>query len=134
MLAGSRPGALNGPFHAILSGSVNQGPGSEPGLVAVKIATTFNGAPAGQLGIEIEGEPLNQGVALRSSRVTLGSSATDSIYQGDLVKLNGNRMVAKVKRSDGRQLSLEIALKINSGAGSVTGTMTASPLGHAGRE
>jgi sulfoxide reductase heme-binding subunit YedZ len=132
--AGSQPGALDGPFHANLSGSVNQGPGPEPGLVAIKIATTFNGAPAGLLGIEIVGEPLNQGVSLRSSRVTLGSSATPSIYQGVIVQLSGNRMVARVKRSDGRQLSLEIALQINSGAGSVAGTMTASPAAAAKRE
>ena len=125
---GSQSGALDRPFHVNVSGSIKQGPGPEPGLVAIKIAASLNGVPTGQLGVEIDGEPLGQGgVALRRSRVTLGSSSTPSIYRGNIVALSGTRIAARVKSSDGRKLALDVALQINTGAGSVTGTLAASP-------
>ncbi|MGO9249340.1 MAG: hypothetical protein ACLQQB_01290 [Solirubrobacteraceae bacterium] len=130
----SNPGAqsntLSGPFDASVSGSIKQGPGPGPGLVAVKIATSFNGTPSGRLDIEIDGQPVRGGGAsLRSSRVTLSSvpPATPALYRGRIVALNGNRLLASVRSSDGHSLSLRVALAVNTSAGTVSGTFAASP-------
>jgi hypothetical protein len=133
----SQPSALEGPFDVSLSGNIKQGSGPGPGLVAVKIATSFKGPPAGQLHIEIDGEPLGEGgVSLRSSRVTLGSAApaTPVLYQGRIVALNGSRLVASVRSSEGHSLSLQVTLAVNARAGTVSGTLSASPTTSGGRE
>ena len=133
----SQSSALDGPFDVSLSGSIKQGPGPGPGLVAVKIATSFNGPPTGQLHIEIDGQPLEEGgVSLRSSRVTLGSAppATPVLYSGRIVSLNGSRLLASVRSSDGHSLSLQVALAVNTGAGTVSGTLAASPTATEGGE
>jgi hypothetical protein len=104
-------------------------------LVAVKIATSFSGSVAGRLDIEIDGQPVGEGgVSLRSSRVTLGSSPTPVVYRGRIVSLNGNRLAASVRSSDGRSLSLQVALAVNAGAGTVNGTLAASPTSSGGGE
>ncbi len=126
--ARSQSSSLSGPFDVSLSGSIKQGAGPEPGMVAVKIATSFSGSVAGRLDIEIDGQPVGEGgVSLRSSRVTLGSTPTPVVYHGKIVALNGNRLLASVRSSDGQSLSLRVALSINAGAGTVSGTLAASP-------
>jgi len=133
----SQSSALDGAFDVSLSGSIKQGPGPGPGLVAVKIATSFNGPPTGQLHIEIDGQPLEEGgVSLRSSRVTLGSAppVTPVLYSGRIVSLNGSRLLASVRSSDGHSLSLQVALAVNTGAGTVSGTLAASPTATEGGE
>jgi hypothetical protein len=123
----SQSSALSGPFNVRISGSIKQGPGPSAGLVAVKIATTFTGPPSGRLDIEIDGEPAGAGgVSLRSSSVTLGSSSTPTIYRGQIVALNGTRIVGRVRNNDGHRLSLQVALTVNSGAGTVSGTLAAA--------
>jgi len=124
----SQPGTLSGPFDVRLSGSIKRGPGPEPGSVAVKIATSFSGSVAGRLEIEIDGPPVGGGgVSLRSSRVTLGSPPTPVVYSGKIVALNGDRLLASVRSPEGRSLSLQVALAVNAGAGTVSGTLAASP-------
>jgi len=123
----SQSSALSGPFDVSVSGSIKQGPGPVPGLVAVKIATSFSGPPSGRLDIEIDGQPVGEGgVSLRSSHVTLDSSSTPTIYRGRIVALNGTRLLARVLSSDGHGLSLQLALAVDSGAGTVSGTLAAS--------
>jgi sulfoxide reductase heme-binding subunit YedZ len=129
----SQSSALSGPFNVSISGGIKQGPGPAAGLVAVKIATTFTGPPSGRLDIEIDGEPVGAGgVSLRSSSVTLGSSSTPTIYRGRIVALNGTRIVARVRSSDGHRLSLQVALAVNSGTGTVSGTLAAAAGGGEG--
>jgi len=131
----SQSSGLGSSFNASLSGSIRQDPGPGPGLVAVKIATSFNGPPSGQLHIEIDGQPLGEGgVSLRSSRVALGSASTPAIYRGRIVALNGSRLLASVRSGDGHSLSLQVALAVDSGAGTVSGTLAASPTATEGGE
>jgi hypothetical protein len=126
--SGSSTSTFNAPFQANLSGSIKQGPGPEPGSVAVKIATSLSGGVAGQLNIEIDGPPVGQGgVSLHNSRVTLASPPSPTVYLGKIVALNGNRLLAKVRDASGQSLSLQVALAVNAGAGTVTGTLAASP-------
>jgi hypothetical protein len=131
----SQSHALEGPFDVSLSGSIKQGSGPGPGLVAVKIATSFSGPPAGRLDIEIDGQPSGEGgVSLGSSHVTLRGTSTAAVYRGRIVALNGSHMVASVRGSEGHSLSLQVALAVNTGAGTVSGTLSASPTTSEGGE
>jgi hypothetical protein len=124
----SRSGSLNGPFDVGLSGTIKEGPGPRPGWVAVKIQASFSGSVAGRIDIEIDGQPVGEGgVSLRSSRVTLGDPPTPVVYRGKIVALNGDRLLATVHSDEGRGLSLQVALAIDAGAGTVSGTLAASP-------
>ncbi|HZL48859.1 MAG TPA: ferric reductase-like transmembrane domain-containing protein [Solirubrobacteraceae bacterium] len=131
----SQSSTLNGPFQVSLSGSIKQGSGPGPGLVAVKIATSFSGPPAGRLDIEIDGRPVGEGgVSLGSSHVTLRSTSTATVYRGRIVALNGSRLVASVRSSEGHDLSLQVNLAVNTGAGTVSGTLAAAPTTSEGGE
>lgn len=125
----TRSGSLGGPFEVRLSGTIKEGVGPRPGWVAVKIATSFSGTVAGRLDIEIDGRPVGEGgVSLRSSTVTLGSPPTPEVYRGKIVALNGNRLLATVRGNEAHSLSLQVVLAINAGAGTVGGTLAASPI------
>ncbi len=120
--------SLGGGFTVNLSGNVKEGPGSAPGQVAVQITTSFTATVSGRLEIEIDGSPLSGGgVAMRSSRVTLGSPPTPVSYRGKIVALEGNRLLAEVRDAEGNRLSLRVILAVNAAAGTVSGTLTASP-------
>ena len=131
----SQSSTLSGPFEVSLSGSIKQGSGPGPGLVAVKIATSFSGPPAGRLDIEIDGRPVGEGgVSLGSSHVTLHNTSTAAVYRGRIVALNGSRLVASVRSSEGHSLSLQVTLAVNTGAGTVSGTLSATPATTGGGE
>jgi hypothetical protein len=131
----SQQSAFSRPFHAHLSGTIKQEPAPAPGQVTVNIATTFSGPPGGQLEIAIEGQALSGGgVSLSSSHVTLGSSGAPALYRGRIVELSGNHILAAARGSDGRELSLDISLEGHPAAGTVSGTMAASPAQTAGTE
>jgi len=124
----SPSGSLSGRFAANLSGTIQQGPGSTPGLISIKIATKLTGAVAGRLEIEIDGPPVGDGgVSMQSSSVTLGSPPTPVVYHGRIVALNGSRLLASVRDGEGQGLTLRIALAVNAGAGTVSGTLAAAP-------
>jgi hypothetical protein len=123
----SKQGALRPPFEVSISGSISQVAGPQPGLVTVKIATRFSGPPPGRLDIEIDGHPVAEGgVSLSSSRVTLGNPTAPTDYRGQILSLNGNRLIASVANGEGRRLLLRVALGIEAGAGTVSGTLAAS--------
>jgi Ferric reductase like transmembrane component len=131
----STPSALRAPFAVNLSGSIRQVAGPAPGLVTVKIATSFSGPPAGRLDIEIDGQPVAEGgVSLSSSRVTLSGATTPTTYRGQILTLNGNRLIASVTDGEGQRLFLQAALGIDAGAGTVSGTLAASSTAGAGGE
>jgi DMSO/TMAO reductase YedYZ heme-binding membrane subunit len=127
----SHSGSLSGPFEVNLSGTVKEGPGPRPGWIAVTIATSFSGSVAGGLDIEIDGPPVGQGgVSLRASSVTLDRPPAPVVYRGKIVALNGNRLLATVSNGTGQSLSLQVVLAVNAGAGTVSGTLAASPTTH----
>lgn len=119
---------LGGAFTAELSGTVRQGRGSVRGQVAVHIGTSFTAPVAGRLEIQIDGPALpGGGVAMRSSSVTLSAPPTPASYRGSIVALTGNRLLAEVSDAEGHRLSLQVVLAVNPEAGTVTGTLAASP-------
>jgi hypothetical protein len=48
--------------------------------------------------------------------------------------LNGSRLVASVRSSEGHGLSLQVNLAVNTGAGTVSGTLSAAPTATEGAE
>jgi hypothetical protein len=131
----SKQSALRPPFEVNLAGSITQTAGPQPGLVTVKIATSFSGPPSGRLDIEIDGHPVAEGgVSLNSSRVTLRSATAATAYRGQIRALNGNRLLASVTNGEGRHLVLRVALSIEAGAGTVSGTLAASSSSAGGGE
>jgi hypothetical protein len=64
----------------------------------------------------------------------LHSTSTPAIYRGRIVALNGSRLVASVRSGDGHSLSLQVALAVDTGAGTVSGTLAASPTATEGVE
>ncbi len=127
--AAGNAGSFGAGFTANLSGTVKQGSRPAPGQVAVQIATSFTATVAGRLEIEIDGPPLSGGgVEMRSSSVTLGSPPTPVSYRGKIVALDSNRLLANVSDAEGHHLSLQVVLAVNAAAGTVTGTLAASPV------
>lgn len=125
---GSGAEPFGAPFSANLSGTVKQGPGSRSGQVTVQITTSFTTTVAGQMEIEINGRALpGGGVAMRSSKVTLSAVPTPVSYRGSIIALEGDRLLAEVSDAEGHRLSLQVALAVNAAAGTVTGTLAASP-------
>jgi methionine sulfoxide reductase heme-binding subunit len=121
-------GSSTGPsaFNAQVSGTVNQSHLSR-GLVQVDVKLTVAGQPLRALDIRIDGQPLSGGgVAMSSSRVTLGTGASASLYRGRITGLEGTNIAARVSSAHG-SLALVAQLQIDPRSGVVTGALAARP-------
>lgn len=118
--AGSSSGGLPAvPFLGQLTGNfATTGPDAQ-GLVSVEIKgrLELGGAAGGTLEILLRGQPEQSGVAMTSSRVTLGSAS------GQVVSLDGDQLVALVGPGGQAQVRLDISLSLDQTAGTVTGVV-----------
>jgi DMSO/TMAO reductase YedYZ heme-binding membrane subunit len=107
------------PFSGQLSGSFTTSGPDAGGLVTVDITGQLRlaGAAGAPLEIVLRGQPDNGGVAMTSSRVTLGPAA------GHVVSLDGDRLVALLGSSSRAQIQLDIDLSLDSAAGTVSGAV-----------
>jgi sulfoxide reductase heme-binding subunit YedZ len=141
LLAGAGAGAGSGapasdastsslpiPFSSRLTGVVHQRVAAGSGLAVLDIRASLHGGASGALGIQIEGQPLsNGGVAMRSSRVTLGPPGEPSLYRGRIIQLHGTRLVTRL--SDGHAaVQLDVSLSIDQASQRVTGSATATSV------
>jgi hypothetical protein len=114
-------------FSARLSGSVGQRPVSG-GLVAVNMSLDVLGQKLNRLAIDLEGPPSGGGgVRMTSSSVSLGTASDPTIYRGLVSRLHGTSVNATVRDSSGHALNLAVVLQIDTGTGSASGTVQATP-------
>jgi hypothetical protein len=72
----------------------------------------MSGAATGALEVDITGMPVSGGgVVMETSRVAFGPTALPTQYQGRVVELRGDTVVASVQSAGGTSLRLTIALQ-----------------------
>jgi uncharacterized membrane protein YgcG len=113
-------------FGAQVSGTVKQSQLSG-GLVRVELKLTVAGQPLSALDIRIDGQPLGGGgVAMSTSRVTLGTGASPALYRGRITALEGTNVSARLRGPRG-SLALVAELQIDPRSGAVSGVLSARP-------
>jgi hypothetical protein len=121
------------PFSAVLSGSLSQSNPSSNGEVTVRIDATLSGGATGTLVIELIGQPLNGGgVLLSSSQVGFGPVGQPSVYRGTVTSLRGQRIVSTLRATGRPTVALTADVQVAASGSSVTGTVSAQPLGAGG--
>jgi hypothetical protein len=125
-VSGLPSGKVSTPFRAGFSGHAAVQPIDESGRVTIRIDGALRGGTRDHLEIYLRGLPLEGGgVQLEQSRVRMGTRTP--LYQGEIVGLNGSRLIAALRSSVGR-LRLDISLDLAPGglvSGTVRGTGTA---------
>ena len=113
-------------FNAQVSGTVTNSQLSS-GLVQVDLKLNVPGQPLSRLDIRIVGQPLSRGgVAMTSSRVTLGPASNPDRYAGRVTALEGTNIGARVS-GPRRSLSLVARLQIDPRSNAVAGALAARP-------
>lgn len=118
-------------FVSALSGKVLQI--QDPnGLVTVRLSLDLRGGPRGAARIDLRGSPSAEGVSMSASGVSFVPATTRSVYVGQVIGLDGSRVVADVHDRAGDLLRLSFDLRIAAGARSVSGVVAGSAQGGAG--
>jgi len=125
-IRGSRTVGLTQPFSATLTGRIGQTQNQSGAIVDISMNVT--GQIRGILRLELGGQPLpGGGLTMTGSQVDLAADGTSSAYQGQVQRLTGNHIVAKVTDGNGRSLKLSMNIKINEQARTVSGTLEGAP-------
>jgi hypothetical protein len=120
------PPSLPPSFSGRLSGRIAQS-GNEQGNVGVAIGANLEGSVRGILRLTLWGSPVDGGgVAMTSSRVSFAPLAAGGRFDGRVVALDGQRLVAAVVDGRGTRLRLSLRFRIDRRDGSVGGTLHAS--------
>lgn len=108
------------PFTSSLRGDLRESTPNSQGRVAVEIDATLAGGVL--LTLVLDGQPLpGGGVAMDTSEVSLGPPTRPHLYRGQIVALEGTRLLALVGGE--RPLELAIDLQVDRVAGTVSGTV-----------
>jgi DMSO/TMAO reductase YedYZ heme-binding membrane subunit len=122
---------LTAPFTARLSGTASQT--QVTGGAIVDLALRLSGGARGRLRVRLAGAPLDGGgLSMTGSQVDLLAVGIPSVMQGQIVSLQGQQFVARVRAGSSPPLDLHATLNIDSNTGQVTGTLAASPAGSGG--
>ncbi len=114
-------------FEAGFTGTISQSSPDSSGYVTVTITGQLSGGPAGTLTVSLTGPPdPGGGLSVVSSSVSFGSS------RGQVVSLEGERLIAGLTDPQGNQFIFDIRLRIDVPNGTVTGTVVGSPPGSSG--
>lgn len=112
------------PFTAELSGTLSQSRQEDSfGEVRITVSADVSGPMTGTLVVDLSGRPEDSGVSMRTSSVSFGPSASPGMYQGTVVALEGNQLVAVVRSASGASVELGMNLQIDPSSGSVSGTL-----------
>lgn len=112
------------PFTVPIRGTVSEtGPGSD-GLVTVGLTASAAGGAKGLLHVKLRGLPLeNGGVQMTGSSVSFGPRQAPGAYSGQIVSLEGLRLVAAVRNSAGASLDLTADLSIDASTRALSGSL-----------
>lgn len=124
---GNPGGSSSNGFTANASGTIQQSQSAD-GAGAVDISLTLTGQQLNALAIHLRGRPLDGGgLQMTSSSVTLGPRSDPGRYSGQVTSLSGANVVARVTEPGGGRLNLTVQLQLNSGAGTASATVSATP-------
>jgi methionine sulfoxide reductase heme-binding subunit len=119
--AGSLPSA---PFDASLSGRFSQSGSGSDGLVTVGMNAAADNGAKGVLQVTLRGVPLQEGgIQMTGSSVSFGPRAAPQAYSGQIVSLEGSRLMASVRNSSGSALGLEIVLNLDPSSRTLSGSL-----------
>jgi methionine sulfoxide reductase heme-binding subunit len=127
--AAPTPAPLSSPFSSSLSGTLNQT--QESGGAVVELALTVSGQVHGDLRVRLGGVPVDGGggLSMTGSQVDLALAGQPTVFQGQIVSLQGEEFTARVADSAGHVLDLRTVLQINTDTNTVTGSLTGGPVG-----
>lgn len=112
------------PFRAPVAGTFSTSAPASDGLVTVALRARAGGGSAGLLGVVLRGIPLDGGgVQMTGSRVTFGPPGAPGDYSGEIVSLEGPRLVASVQDSHGARLDLMVLLHLDSSNQTLSGSL-----------
>jgi methionine sulfoxide reductase heme-binding subunit len=121
-------GPLEKAFSATLSGSVTQT--ASAGGAIVELQLRLGGGAGGQLRVLIGGSPLpGGGLSMTGSQVDLTSAGMPSALAGKIVSLTGTNFLARVSDASGSVVDLRGVMTIDGNTGTVTGTLSGTPVG-----
>ncbi len=117
--------AIPSTFNARLSGRLSETRASN-GLVDLHVDSALAGGLEGRLRLVLEGIPLDGGgVSMTASGVSFAARGS-SLYQGQIVGLDGNRVSAQLVDGNGNRIDLALLLDVRAGSGVLTGTVHGS--------
>lgn len=120
---------LRSPWEARLSGTVKQT--QEPGGAIIDLAMRLSGGVHGKLRVRLAGAPTGGGgLSMTGSQVDLLADGIPWVMEGQVVSLQGQQFAARVSGAAGTALELRANLNIDRNSGSVTGTLSATPVGN----
>jgi DMSO/TMAO reductase YedYZ heme-binding membrane subunit len=112
------------PYAAPVQGTFSTSPPGTDGLVTVGLSATAAGGAKGLLHVVLRGVPLeNGGVQMTGSRVSFGPRQAPGAYSGQIVSLDGPRLVASVQDSRGDALDLTLLLRLDSSSQTLSGSL-----------
>lgn len=120
----SSTGGLSLPLSALLAGTQSQTGPDGNGLVSVIISGTFrslDGTSSGALRLVLTGQPVEGGVSLTGSQVSLGPAANPVEYTGHVTQLQETTVIAALQDLQGHSVTATISLEISRESGRVRG-------------
>jgi hypothetical protein len=118
---------LKAPFAGRLTGSVKQRQAA--GGAIVDLALRVSGRARGDLRVRMAGAPSGGGgLSMTGSQVDLSALGLASVFEGRIVSLQGDQFLARLHDASGAVVDLRANLNIDNQTGSVSGTMSASPV------
>jgi Ferric reductase like transmembrane component len=127
-LAATTAAPAAGPFTGTVAGRMSSSGPDSFGDAAIAISLAERSSEPGLLKLTLWGSALDGGgLAMRTSQVTFQPAAGGSAYTGTVVALEGTRVVVDLTSPSGDRLRMSLQLRIDSQAGSITGTVRGTP-------
>jgi sulfoxide reductase heme-binding subunit YedZ len=112
------------PFSAVLKGTFSESGAGADGLVTVGLRASADSGTKGLLQLTLRGIPLEGGgVQMTGSGVSFGPRQAPTAYSGQIVSLEGSRLVASVSDGSGHALDLTVVLLLHPASRTLTGSL-----------